>query len=72
MGGTVPGSANVISDNGFSGVYLTGAKNNVVYGNYIGTDAAGTGALGNGLDGVDIEFGASGNTIGGTTAAAAR
>ena len=71
VGGTVSGAANVISDNGFSGVLLAGANNNVIYGNLIGTDVTGTVELGNDFDGVDIEFGAAGNTIGGATAAAA-
>jgi hypothetical protein len=42
----------------------------VVQGNYLGTNAAGTAALPNHLRGVGISYGASGNTVGGTTAAA--
>jgi hypothetical protein len=41
--------------------------NNVVSGNYIGTDVSGTGALGNGLNGVQITHDASSNLIGGDT-----
>ena len=46
------------------------ASDNVVAGNLIGTNAAGTAALGNGWYGVDIEGPTTGNTIGGTAAAA--
>ena len=42
-----------------------GVNNNVVLGNYIGTNAAGTAALGNQGVGVLISSGASSNTIGG-------
>jgi hypothetical protein len=56
--------------NGFSdmGIILTG-QNNRVEGCYIGTNAAGTAAVPNGTSGVDFREGATGNTIGGTTAA---
>ena len=57
-----------------SGVNLDGsnggASGNVVEGNIIGTDATGTQPLGNLLDGVHIQDGASGNSIGGTVAGA--
>ena len=56
---------NVISGNLGDGIYLNGATNtsNTITGNYIGVDAAGTAALGNGDDGVQI-IQANGNTIG--------
>ena len=54
------------------GVDLTGAgtNDNVVAGNYAGTNATGTAALGNCLSGVGSLAGASSNTIGGTAAGA--
>ena len=52
------------------GVEISGSNGNVVAGNQIGTDLTGTLALGNTGGGVQIEFGASSNTIGGVTAAA--
>ena len=45
-------------------MYVSGTMNNTVSGNRIGTDAAGTGALGNAFVGVFIGGGASQNTIG--------
>ena len=59
---------NVISGNGVgpfggNGITLAGGSNNAVLGNFIGTNAAGTAALGNTDAGVFIE--ASNNTIGG-------
>jgi hypothetical protein len=63
---------NVISGNGTFGVGLDQATttDNVVAGNFIGTDASGLVALGNGGGGVVISVGASDNTIGGTSAGA--
>jgi hypothetical protein len=71
IGGTATGAGNVISDNGDEGVNIfgTGAGNNVVQGNMIGTYASGISNLGN-FHGVSIT-GASGNMIGGTVSAAA-
>ena len=70
IGGTTAGSANVIGfSNSSNGVGVVLASNgNLVEGNFIGTDAAGDN-LGN-TYGIYIQPGA-GNTIGGTTAAAA-
>jgi hypothetical protein len=70
VGGTAAGSRNVISGNGHDGVLMvtTGSKFNTVQGNYIGTNGAGTGRLGNGLYGVEISQ--HDNLVGGTTAAA--
>lgn len=74
IGGTTAAARNIISGNGqaatFSGgVYLfdAGTTGNVVQGNYIGTDITGTAMIGNAWDGVALNFGATGNTIGGTT-----
>jgi uncharacterized repeat protein (TIGR01451 family) len=72
IGGTSAAARNVISGNFGSGVVLTGttATANAVSGNYIGLNAAGTAPLGNQTDGVQILFGASSNSIGGTAAGA--
>ena len=69
IGGTASGEGNVISGNNSRGVYIyaSGTVSNTVSGNYIGTDATGTGALGNQLGGIYIgepTGGAQGNTIG--------
>ena len=56
----------VINRFSLSGIALTGDRNTVV-GNFIGTNVAGTSALGNGIDGVEVF--SNNNTIGGTTAA---
>jgi hypothetical protein len=74
IGGTTAAARNVISGNGGSGVEIASfdvlpASNNWVQGNYIGTTAAGTGALGNGT-GVSLIQQALNNTIGGTVAGA--
>jgi titin len=70
VGGSTTGARNIISANTNTGVSLFGAgtSGNVIEGNFIGTDATGSVALGNGhlADGVDITSGASNNTIGGT------
>ncbi|HBI46092.1 MAG TPA: hypothetical protein DDY78_25040 [Planctomycetales bacterium] len=57
---------NVISGNSGVGLEITSGSQNVVAGNYIGTNAAGTAAVGNAGNGVQIDTGSSGNTIGGT------
>jgi parallel beta-helix repeat protein len=71
VGGTTAAARNVISGNAWNGVRITGAgtNNNVVEGNYIGLSSTG-GPLGNGGYGVQIDTGASDNTIGGTTTGA--
>jgi titin len=72
IGGTTPAPSNLISGNGNDGVLIAGANTtkNVVAGDFIGTDATGTAAVPNQNDGVLVDNAASGNTIGGTTAAA--
>jgi titin len=65
IGGTSPGAGNLISGN-LDGVVIQSASN-VVQGNFIGTNAAGTAALGNGFFGVDMStINAVNNTVGGT------
>ena len=61
------GSGDVISANLAFGVYISdpGTVGNVVEGDPIGTDSSGTISLGNLLNGVIIQSGASDNTVGG-------
>jgi len=61
---------NCISGNDQYGIYLSGdlTYDNVLQGNYIGTNASGTGSLANGGSGVYIGGSARDNQIGGTTA----
>jgi hypothetical protein len=68
IGGKGAGAGNVISGNRSAGVAITGAgtSSNAVQGNYIGTQAGGTGPLGNGSAGILINGGATSNTVGGT------
>ena len=56
VGGTSAASRNVLSGNAGAGVYINGPAGtmNRVRGNYIGTDATGSAALGNQSTGVDI------------------
>ena len=64
IGGTTAGARNIIA--GRVDISRSDATGNVVQGNYIGTDVTGTVNLA-GVAGVLIFFGASNNTIGGTT-----
>ncbi len=50
-----------------SGINIFGGNNNIIAGNYIGTDVAGTSAFGNQVTGVFIGGGSSNNVIGGTS-----
>ncbi len=72
VGGTTASARNTLSGNVYAGVSIAdeGTSNNLVQGNYIGTNPGGTRALGNGLNGVFIWAGASNNTIGGTVSGA--
>ncbi|MBI1761073.1 MAG: hypothetical protein HYR56_06510 [Acidobacteria bacterium] len=75
IGGTTPAARNIISGNsgpGGDGVFIRdfGTVNNLVQGNYVGLNAAGTAAVPNSFRGVEVAFGAQGNTIGGTVAGA--
>ncbi|HZQ48204.1 MAG TPA: hypothetical protein VFC07_14405, partial [Verrucomicrobiae bacterium] len=72
VGGTNTGAGNVLSGNGGAGLWLAGlgVTNNVVQGNYMGINAAGTAAIANTITGLYIVAGASSNLIGGTLAGA--
>lgn len=68
IGGTTTAARNLISGNSFAGIETNGA-NNLVQGNFIGTNAAGTGAIPNGANGLQISNGgpsSANNVIGGT------
>ncbi len=61
-GGTAPGTGNVISGNGNSGLTATGSV--TIQGNYCGTDATGNVAIGNGTSGEGIsDLGVTSTTI---------
>lgn len=71
IGGLTVADRNVISGNDAAGIRFITAPttNNLVIGNYIGTNAAGTAAIGNTTHGIYIAS-APGNTIGGTAVGA--
>ena len=67
IGGSFVGDRNVISGNDNDGISIDAdATDNLIYANYIGTNAAGTAALGNG--GYGIRSFGGGNEIGSATA----
>ena len=71
IGGTAAAARNVISANGNYGVSLNaGTTADLVQGNYIGVDPSGYVARGNAQGGVEVDGGASNNTIGGTVSGA--
>jgi hypothetical protein len=69
VGGRTAGERNIISSNGFVGVGIwdAGTDNNVVIGNYVGTDVNGTAELGNESAGVRLGHGPERNIVGGAT-----
>ncbi|MEO7723231.1 MAG: hypothetical protein ABIU29_00855 [Chthoniobacterales bacterium] len=71
IGGTTPAARNLISGNSGAGVLILGlGSGDAIQGNYIGTDAIGTMALGNDINGVRVNRGASAPLIGGTVSGA--
>jgi titin len=71
IGGITAGSGNLISANGAQGLFLTNSSWNVIQGNFIGTKADGTNALGNVAHGIDLQVNANSNIIGGAVTGAA-
>jgi hypothetical protein len=69
IGGDEAAQRNIISANSWDGIEIhdPGTMYNTVSGNYIGTNAAGTGGLGNSGPGVLIASGGKFNQIGGTS-----
>jgi len=66
IGGTRSGERNIISGNLGHGISIPDYSDNLILGNYIGTDVSGTQALGNGL-GISLDAGAVHDFIGGAT-----
>ncbi len=68
IGGITPGHRNIISGNLDDGIELggSGVNNNIIFGNYIGTDYTGTVDLGNTRHGVVIYNGVQGTQLGGS------
>lgn len=62
--------SNVVSGNSSGGIRLQSASDNVLEGNNVGTDVAGSAGLGNGSHGIILESAANRNTIGGSSAGA--
>ena len=70
VGGTTPGERNVISGN-LVGISLSDdIAGTLIQGNYIGTKADGTSALGNDYAGIYTSYGVTGATVGGAAAGA--
>jgi hypothetical protein len=72
IGGTNALERNVISGNSEYGILITGSNttDNIILGNYIGTDASGSQSVANQVGGIGIFTNGSGDVIGGATAAA--
>ena len=79
IGGTAAGAGNLISGNTVQGIGINSGSYTVVQGNLIGTQADGKSPLGNGSDGIGVDFTSSNSgtsllptniTIGGTAAGA--
>jgi hypothetical protein len=69
IGGTAAGAGNLLSGNS-TGVEIENSTANLVQGNLIGTNIAGTAAIPNNFGGVILRTSANNNTVGGTAAGA--
>jgi hypothetical protein len=65
IGGAAAGAGNIISGNRTNGVEILRSSGNLLQGNFIGTDKTGRTAVANGHSGVDLDFNAPVNTVGG-------
>ena len=77
IGGATAASRNIISGNSQRGIHFNNTDNSVIYGNYVGTNAAGTGDISgttaNTLQsGLILDNGSSGNQVGNTAVSGAR
>ncbi|MEY4906445.1 MAG: hypothetical protein RL260_163, partial [Pseudomonadota bacterium] len=72
IGGTTVAERNVVSGNTTMGINLSGtsANSNTVQGNWIGLSVTGLTSIGNNEDGIQLDAGASNNTLGGLVAGA--
>lgn len=68
IGGAVTGDRNLISGNLSAGIFISNSGGNTIYGNYIGTNATGTSAIPNELEGIYLVGTSVNNTIGGLSA----
>ena len=67
IGGTTVADRNVVSGNTRHGIFFDGGTNNLVQGNYVGTDKTGDFDRGNIMHGIFFDSNADGNTVGGTS-----
>src|SRR4029077_4840111 len=76
IGGTTPGERNVVSGNGTTAPVRPGIQvfgnfsGNIITGNFVGTNAAGTAGIPNAGNGLHMANGVFGNTLGGIGAGA--
>lgn len=70
IGGTASGAGNVIANFNETGIVNVGTSNNVIQGNFIGTNATGTARIYNGGNGIVIGVTGTNNVVGGTVAGA--
>ena len=70
VGGTTPATRNVIACSTGNGIQIDNAVSNVIQGNFIGVDVAGTNAIGGHSNGIFLNNAAHNTTVGGPGTAA--